>query len=802
MLKQACYSLIITSLVCLQVPAQNNPASPAKPAAAAKKKPEFDDSILQAMDHGPFYFGSIHGSTNVNRPENNIALKGVALKLAGGNAGMSFDTELLRMADGWRGGYLTIEGERTTGGHPRRDGEYVFSTAPGPGWAKGGIFQDPRPVPVENPRGRPIGPLPRDWAKFKGLYRHGEKTILSYTVGTSEVLEFPWVEEKEGLQLFTRTLRVNSSSEPMLMLICEDPRAVGYVGAPDKMATSYQIALAQGNVAVMTVPRSEGPPTDGIAVGVVGAPKGSTLEIGLRGRVQLRLPSMAKATTFQVVIFNGKKSVMPALAKVVKARPQFPDLKQMCNPGPKMWGEALKVQGSLGTGTGPYVVDTITVPEENPYKSWIRCSGVDFFSDGRAAVSSLSGDVWLVSGLNSKLDNVQWKRFATGLYQPLGLRIVKDLVYVTCRDQIVRLHDFNRDGEADYYESFNNDISITDHYHEFVLDLQTDSAGNFYFAKGGNLGNASLPHHGTLCRVSPDGSRLDIVATGLRAPNGLGVGPNNEISVSDNEGNWVPSSRVNLVKQGGFYGHVFTSHTPEPPTTYDPPLFWLPHTYDVDNSSGGQVWVNSDRWGPLKGHMLHTSYGACLLFHVMHEEIDGVAQGAVFKFPLSFDSGIMRGRFREQDGQLYVCGLNVWQSANRSGANKRGIFQRVRYTGKPLQMPAAFHVKKNGLEITFTDPLDPASAGDTQNYGIEQWNYKWTSNYGSPEFSVQDPDKKGHDTVEIKKAVVGADNKTVFLEIDGLKPVMQMKIKYNINAADGTALKQEIFNTINKVPGE
>ena len=514
----------------------------------------------------------------------------------------------------------------------------------------------------------------------------------------------------------------------------------------------------------------------------------------------LRIPALSKTTTFQLAIFSGAKSDLARFESAARRPARLPDLKRLCEGGPRRWGSPLEVAGKLGVSDAPYVVDTITVPEENPFKSWIRCSGVDFFSDGRAAVCSLSGDVWIVSGLDEKLSHVTWQRFATGLYQPLGLRIVKDQVYVTCRDELVRLQDLNKDGEADFYECFNNDITITDHYHEFVLDLQTDLEGNFYFAKGGNLGEAELPHHGTLLKVSRDGSKLDVFATGLRAPNGLGVGPQDQITVSDNEGNWVPSSRVNLVKQGGFYGHVFTAHTEKPPTSFDPPLFWLPHSYEVDNSSGGQVWVTSDKWGPLQGHMMHTSYGACLLFHVMHEEVNGVAQAAIFKLPLSFDSGIMRGRFHPKDGQLYVCGLNVWQSASRTGTNKRGIFQRVRYTGKPVQMPAAFHVKKNGLEITFTTPLDPTSASDAQNYGLEQWNYKWTSNYGSPEFKISNPDEKGHDSIDIKSVRLSQDNQTVFLELADVKPVMQMKLKYNIQAKDGAGLKQEIFNTINAVP--
>jgi hypothetical protein len=453
-------------------------------------------------------------------------------------------------------------------------------------------------------------------------------------------------------------------------------------------------------------------------------------------------------------------------------------------------------KGVLGQGDGPYVADTISLPEDNAWKSWLRLSGVDFFKDGRAAVCSVSGDVWIVSGLDSKLEKITWQRFATGLFQPLGLKIVNEQVYVVGRDQITRFHDFNKDGEADYYENFNNDITITAHYHEFVLDLHTDTAGNFYFSKGGNLGGAEIPHHGTLCRVSADGSKLEVFATGLRAPNGMSVGPNNEVTVSDNEGNWVPTSRVNLVKQGGFYGHVFTAHRDPKPTDYDKPLFWLPHS--VDNSSGGQAWVTSKQWGPVAGDLVHFSYGKCSLFKVMYETVDGQPQGAVVRFPLNFDSGVMRGRFHPKDGQLYTVGLRVWQSS----AAHDGAFHRVRYTGKPVHMPTEWHVKPNGVELTFTSPLNEKDAADPQNYSLEQWNYRWTENYGSKEYSVVDPNKIGHDKVEVKSVKVSNGGKTVFLEIPEIKPVMTLKIKYSLTGADGTGMNQEVFATVNRVPGK
>lgn len=140
-----------------------------------------------------------------------------------------------------------------------------------------------------------------------------------------------------------------------------------------------------------------------------------------------------------------------------------------------------------------------------------------------------------MSGFDDSFANFAWQRFATGLFDPLGLKIVDDLIYVHGRDGITRLHDDNGDGEADRYECFNHDIYITNAFHEFAFDLQTDAAGNFYFSKAGpvNPGGRGfmkiVPHHGAILKLSKDGQHLETIASGLRAPNGIGVSPDGSI---------------------------------------------------------------------------------------------------------------------------------------------------------------------------------------------------------------------------------------------------------------------------------
>ncbi|MEN9678329.1 MAG: hypothetical protein RIS76_4225 [Verrucomicrobiota bacterium] len=721
----------------------------------------------EQMDNGPFFSSNLQGR--------HAALKTFTLKLAMPDnpeaAAVSFDTMTLRWNAAWTGGFLHLpKGRDGLEGLPEPWGSVVLSSPVGPGWAHNGSFTDPR-------QGTDLyAPLPHDWAQWRGLYLHGNDAVLSYTVGGTGVLELAGLEKAGDRLAFTRTIQFESGARDQALLVAQLPGATAEVSGASVLLRD--------------------PATQQSLRATVEGAEGATWEPSADGRLVLRLPRIRAHQPFRLVLSGGDAGL--GLPPVFHPTSKPADLRPLTQGGPARWGAPQITQGKLATsgGDGPYVTDTLTPPDDNPYKSWLRFSGMDFFKDPtKAALCSVSGDVWLVSGLDDTLGTLTWKRYATGLFQPLGLRIVDDTIYVICRDGLYRLKDLNRDGEADFYESFNNDIAITPEYHEFVLGLETDRAGNFYFNKGGNLGWAKVPHHGSLLRVSKDGKKLTAVANGLRAPNGIGMGPHDEITSSDNEGNWVPACRVNLMKPGGFYGHVFTAHTATPHTNdYDGPLFWIPK--NVDNSSGGQFWVTSGKWGPFEGDLLHTSYGMCSLFKCFYESVDGIEQGGLVRFPLKFDSGIMRGRFSPRDGQLYTCGLVVWQS---NGA-KQGAFHRVRYTGKPVNMVRDLKVKSNGVVLTFTRPLDPASATDLQNYAVDRWNYEWAEHYGSPEFSVKNPTQKGHDPVVVKSARLSRDGKTLSLELENVIPVMQQRVKLNVKAADGADVGQEIWHTIHKVP--
>jgi len=767
------WSIVLALLWGLGPPAdlaaQDSPPTPAKPAPL--KRTKWDE-----MDIGPF---QAHGlevreGNRVWRP----ALKGLNINLGNG-AAVCFDTERMRMAAFWTGGFLKLP---TAGGGlegvPQPAGRIVYKTSMTAGWAgPKGKWVGPNPPVIKGNDVYSKGPLPVAWAHWRGHYTHGQRVVLSYSVGASSVLECP--SYSKGVFMRQFEIKRSLSKNLMRLLVCE---LAGGKGA------------MEGNIATMD---SNGTV---IAAAILGG--GAELEIE-QGRIVAELKSLQPTSEFTVALWRGPREQLGVFKTFASAEIKLQPLGAFIKGGPAKWNQPVIATGKLGTTPGPYAVDTLTLPEKNPWHSWIRCSGFDFFKGGQsAAVCSVTGDVWIVSGIDDSLKELTWRRIATGLFQPLGLKILDEKIFVLGRDQITRLNDLNKDGEADFYENFNNAVSISNHHQSYCLNLETDADGNFYFIKASTLQPGAMPHDGCVLKISADGKQLEVIATGHHARNGLSIGPKGEITSSDNEGPWVPAARLNLVKPGQFYGHVPAAHRTEPPADYAKPLLWLPP--QTDNGSAAQAWVTSDRWGPFKGDLLHLSQGKCALFKIMREEINGQGQGGAIRFPLRFASGIMRARFNSGDGQLYLAGLRVWQTDGVRDA----AFHRVRYTGKPVYMPKELRVQKNAIAITFTIPVDPVAAVNIGNWSVHQWNYQWTKEHGSKMYSVKNPtkvvsEKQPGDAVPIQAIKLSDDRKTVLLEIANLKPVMQSRIKFNMKFADGKELmNQEIIHTINRVPAK
>lgn len=672
-----------------------------------------------------------------------VVAKGLSIKVGERDEGtVCFDTANLSWRAAWTGGFLKFDAARFgLIKVPKVDGAVAFRTASGPAW-----------LSTSN--------------RFSGLHLNGKRVVLEYTVGGVRVLDSPWLERPHGLIMFSRSLELAPSDREMrLVAATVDNKEVAF-------ATTEKWAKASGGSierrwSIMAVGSGTKLTNDG-------------------AKIIVSIPPHSAAERVQLLLWSGSVYEVAAFARFETELSQVEDVASLAKPGPARWLPDLKTTGQRGLDTDILAVDTLTVPYDNPWKALMFLAGVDFTPDGAIWVCSIHGDVWRVTGADDGLRDLRWKRFATGLFQPLGLKVRDGKVFVLGRDQITRLHDLNGDGEADFYENFCGLLDTSTGTHDFATCLEQDTAGNFYYVDPRGV-------H----RVSADGQRKETIASGWRFANSLGVSPDGAIvTVSPQQGEWTPSSQISEAKPGGYYGYGGPKVTPERPLGYDAPLCWIPH--GVDNSSASRVWVPRGQWGPLSEHMVHLLWGRCGLMLVLRDVVDGVPQGAVLPLPGRLLSGPNRGTFNSRDGHLYIAASTGWQTS----AAKDGALQRVRFTGKPVFLPVAWHAHSNGLAITFSQPLERASAEDAGSFGVAQWNYRYAAQYGSKDWSVANPEKPGRDEVEVKSARLLPDGKTVFLEMPALRPVMQMEVKYSLSNAEGNPARSQLWLTLNKLDAD
>lgn len=724
---------------------------PVTHAAEAKKGTKW----YEEMQIGPAWSNTF--GDYLKGEKRTAALKGILLDLGDGNRAL-FDTETLRLVTVFNGG-IEWGGTPWTGAHgplvTLGNKEALVNTASGPGWAdQGGSFEDKRATAG-------YGNL-KD-ASFKGYFRSGKTIVFDYVVNGVSVQEI--VSQKDGV--FTRTLKVGKRDKDLVLLVSDEGSS-----ADLKVATGGEIKI------------SDDAKTPGRKIGTI-AKGGETV-------VQLA--------------FGKGGEPKPAAA---------PDFAALLKGGEPLWPGTIETAGTVSEDKeSPYATDILTLPTENPWNANLRFGGFDFIDEDSAALSSWNGDVWTVKGLKGDWKNLKWQRIASGLFETLGVKVVNGAIYVNGRDQITQLIDLNGDGETDHFKTFNRDVIITANFHEFAFDLQTDKEGNFYFAKaspvkGGGRGfDRILDHNGVVAKISPDGAKFEVVATGLRAPGGLAVGPNGEITTGENEGTWQPRCKINFAKASQlpvFWGTEDARHGLKD-AKYLEPLCYLP--MEVDNSGGSQVWVDKKaKFGLAENELIHLSYGQSSVYRVLPVKRGDTLQGGVVKLPIKLQSSAMRGRFHD-DGSLYLLGFRGWQT----NAATECAFQRVRYSGETLPVPDKLEYTPTGVKISFASKLDAELANDPSSYGVERWNYVRGPMYGSGEFSVDEVDaaaeeaalakeSKGvrkHDTVTVESAKLAADGKTVELVLAGMKPSHQLKVSFDLEGTEGEILKGDIFATVYK----
>lgn len=448
---------------------------------------------------------------------------------------------------------------------------------------------------------------------------------------------------------------------------------------------------------------------------------------------------------------------------------------EMPKPAAAQWPQWLETKGELGT-QAPFATDRITIPFENPYGTLFFITAHDFFSDGTAAVATMTGEVWLVKGIDEKLEKLRWKRFATGLHQPLGMKIIQDKLYVLGRDQITCLKDLNGDDEADFYECATNAMQTSPGGHDFIVGLETDKEGRWYFASGNQgvcrieVGRALLPAESASLRAGVPAS-LQVLATGFRNPNGLGLSADGRfVTTSVQEGDWTPATSICQIELDQNLGAHFGAGGPKDGKPPEPVLMYLPR--GEDNSASSQVFITSEKWAALKGdnNLIHLSSGGGGAWLVMRQQVKGRWQAAAVKISGNFDSGPQCARFNPKDGHLYVNGMQGWGSYTP----KDGCFQRVRFTGGEKPVPVAFEARDNGVILRFNQAVKDA---DAATCFAQCWNYKYGPQYGSPEYSVKYADTPGHDPLEVRSVQKLDGGKTLFLEIPQIVPANQIHVR-------------------------
>jgi hypothetical protein len=603
-------------------------------------------------------------------------------------------------------------------------------------------------------------------AHWNGFNVSGSRVVVRSDSAGREVLEFPWWELVENRGALTRCFSVSPGESVVRIPLMKGTSLQSLSSVESEASRLFSASTLNGDQLIVAV----------------GDKKAFRLRLDeVDQTVLLELPASSNEQQVKLFFLEQKDESSDAKQLALSQFNPGENIRDLLSPGPKEW-PPIPARGQHSKLKVAYAIDTLTVPYENPWNALMFLSGIDFLPNGDAAVCTMFGDVWLVKGINESLDSLQWHRYATGLFQPLGLQVLDGVVHVLGRDQITALHDLNGDGFADFYRNHSNLIQ-TRAGHNFVTSLQSDSEGNLYYVDPQGL-------H----KISADGATLETIATGWRNPNGMGRSPDGILTVAPQQGGWTPSSQISEVKQSGFYGAGGPQVSESRPLGYEPPLCWIPHS--IDNSGGSQVWAPSSGWGPLSGQMIHFSYGRCSMMVTLRDVVNGQAQGGVAPIRGGrFLSGAMRGAVNPKDGQLYVVGAKGWQTS----ALRDGSLQRVRYTGKTLTVPIELKVFENGLSLVFADALDAEWAADPESYGIKQWNYRYSKDYGSKDYSVANPEEEGRDEVAIESIQVGSDNKSVFLVIPSIKPVMQMEVRYNLRSEAGDRVRSTVYHTIHQM---
>lgn len=425
-----------------------------------------------------------------------------------------------------------------------------------------------------------------------------------------------------------------------------------------------------------------------------------------------------------------------------------------------------------------------------------RVGGIAFLPDDRMIVCTWDslGPVYIVdqwqTGDTAKMTV---KRIATGLAEPLGLTVVDGIIYVLQKQELTQLVDTNGDDIIDEYNTISDQWKVSSNFHEFAFGLVYQE-GFFYAAlatailPGGASANPQIPDRGKVVKINKETGETTFIASGLRTPNGMGIGVDGELFVADNQGDWLPSSKIVHVREGAFYGQRSVD-ADAMSRVEAPPVVWLPQD-EIGNSPSTPLYLDK---GMYKGQMIHCEVTHGGVKRVFVEKVDDQYQGAVFRFSQGIEAGVNRMAWAP-DGSLIVGGIGVSGNWGQTGKLNYGL-QRMVFNDKVTFEMLAVRAKSNGFEIEFTEPIKEGQYVSAEDFNIEQWYYKPTIEYGGP--------KLGLKKLKVASFHLSDDRKKVFFELPEIKSghvVYFRIIRPFISENDRSLWTTEAWYTLNAIP--
>ena len=448
-------------------------------------------------------------------------------------------------------------------------------------------------------------------------------------------------------------------------------------------------------------------------------------------------------------------------------------------------------------GNRHYRVEHFPLPKEVA----LQVTGMDFLPDGNLAVCTWQGEVYIVENPHGDPGAVRLRRFARGLCEPGGLKVYDGRIHLVQKVELTRLADIDGDGEADLFDCLNQDWGVTGNYHDFSFGPLKDRDGNFVVYRTGNRGIWEVPYMGWAVTIPPDGRGLEGYCSGFRSPNGFGVwGPDHDLWMGDNQGNWVGACTLHHIRKGLFYGFPSTRPLPrgtfENPQAPPPPAVWFP--YELAPSVSDIATFPEKGFGPFGGQMVVGDWKNALLMRVQMEKVGGEWQGCVWPLAKGFWSGVNRIAFGP-DNRLYVGGCKnpAWAALGPYEAS----LDRVGFTGRTPFEVQSVHARPDGFVLEFTEPVDAGSAADPAGYDLLQFRYEYHQAYGSPKFD-HDGKPDSLSSLAVKAVEVAPDRRRVRLRVGGWKPGYVTWIRpLDVENEAGDALwHDEFWYTLNRIP--